>query len=135
MKSLLSVIVFLCFISMPAMAADIGFAWDYGVPMPSGFEMTLTPTTGTSIMFDCGAAASKTCTVTALPAGSFSAYVRAYNIGVPATLKVYSDPSNTVPLTIPGKPTAPSNNRIIAAIMAGVGFVAVLMWALIRKLK
>jgi hypothetical protein len=131
----LLLVVSLLLLALPLMAADVTFQWDYGTPMPSGFEMTVTPTTGSPVVFDCGPAPEKTCTVQGLNAGSFTAYVRAYNVGVPATLKNYSEQSNTVSLTVPAKPNAPTNNRVFAAIMAGVTAIGIVLWALVKRFK
>jgi hypothetical protein len=135
MKRSLCVIALLCLLAPPTMAASVTFAWDYPTPMPSGFEMTVTPAVGAPIIFDCGPSAAKTCTVSGLAEGSYTAFVRAYNVGSPEVLKGYSDRSNVIALTVPAKPSAPSNNRIVAAIMAGIGAIGILIWALIRKLK
>lgn len=115
MKRLLFVIALLL-LAVPAMAADVTFAWDYGTPMPSGFEMTLTQANGAVSATDCGAATDKQCKVSSLPAGTYSAYVRAYNIGSPATLRSYSPPSNTVSFTVPSQPATPANMKITVIV-------------------
>ncbi len=97
--------------------ANVGFAWDYSTPMPSGFELTITPTSGAAIITDCGASVNKTCTASAVPSGSYSTFVRAYNVGVPATLKSYSAASNTITFTVPVAPATPSNDRVTTATM------------------
>lgn len=94
--------------------ANVGFAWDYTPPAPSGFEMTLTavaPNSAAPVVYDCGASPQNTCTVAKVPAGKWSAYCRAYNTGDPVTLKDYSDPSNTVPFTVPAMPAVPAGLR------------------------
>ncbi len=131
----LLLVVSLLLLALPLMAADVTLGWDYGSPMPSGFEATVTPKTGSPVIFDCGPSPDKTCKIQGLNAGSFTAYMRAYNVGVPETLKNYSGPSNTVSFTIPGEPSAPTNNRILAAIMAGVTAIGIVLWALVRRLK
>jgi hypothetical protein len=108
--SMLLLILALC--SIPAMAqGSVTFAWDYSPPMPSGFEMRLAPTAGgiPSITFECGPAPTKECTVTNIPIGTYYARAYAYNQGTPPTLKIYSDSSNEVALTMPAKPAAPGN--------------------------
>ena len=122
MKYLLTAILcILVFATVAAAQANVAFAWDYGTPMPSGFEFRLTSTAtppAPLVTFDCGPAPTKTCTVTGIPAGDWTAQVFAYKVGVPDTLKTYSDGSNTVPLTIPAKPAAPTGLRPGTASMA-----------------
>jgi hypothetical protein len=112
MKHALMLCLILALCSIPAMAqGSVTFAWDYSPPMPSGFEMRLAPTAGApaTITFDCGPSGSKECTVQNIPAGNWFARVFAYNLGIPITLKAYSDSSNEVALTMPPKP-APAGN-------------------------
>jgi hypothetical protein len=111
-KHLLMLCLIFAICSIPAMAqGSVTFAWDYSPPMPSGFEMRLAPTAGApaTITFDCGPSSGRECTVSNIPVGNWFATCFAYNIGVPATLKNYSDSSNVVPLTMPVKP-APAGN-------------------------
>lgn len=120
MKRILSIAVLLLFASM-AMGADIKFDWDYGTPRPSGFELRASVVQGgpTVQTKDCGVAADNTCLMT-LVAGTYYVTGFAYNIGVPATLKIYSGSSNVVNIVIPVQP-APLTNMI-----AGPGETAML---------
>ena len=113
MKRILLSIALLTVFSLPCFSSDVTFLWDYGTPMPGGFEMRISTVAGGSpvITFDCGAASAKTCTVAAVPPGVKFAKVYAYQIGVPATLKEYSAGSNEVTFTVPATPAAPTNTR------------------------
>jgi hypothetical protein len=117
---LLATVLATCLLPFTAHAqANVNFAWDAQTPIPDGYEFTLTPTgTGTPFVFDCGHVTTATCQVKAIPAGSWSAVVRAYNLGVPATLKVYSGNSNAVPLTVPAAPAVPPNLKTGSATMS-----------------
>ncbi len=121
MKGLLMLLLLL---PASAMAqANVSFAWDPfpAGSQPSGVEMDLAPVapnTAKPISFDCGAALANTCTVTAIPAGKWSATARAYNTGDPVTLKQFSGPSNAVSLTVPAAPAIPQILRIGTATMA-----------------
>lgn len=121
MKRALMLCLILLVCSAPVWAqANVTFAWDYGTPMPSGFEMRFAATAGgtPTFIFDCGPSLSKSCAVLAIPAGSWFGHCRAYNVGVPVSLKSYSDASNEVSLTVPPKPAGPTNNRVTGAQVA-----------------
>lgn len=119
-RPLFTLIVCLVFAASALAQANVTFQWDtYPAPLPNGFEMTLTPASGSPIVHDCGPALNASCPVSAIPAGVYTAFIRAYNVGVPTTLKAYSPSSNVVSLTVPIKPAmAPAGAKVGNATMA-----------------
>ncbi len=105
----------LCFV-LSGSAKDVSIMWDYGQPMPNGFEIQIT-NSATMIPFltvDCGAAADKSCIVRNIPAGSWQATCRAYNDSIPPSLgREYSASSAPLLFTIAITPEGlPSNLEI-----------------------
>jgi hypothetical protein len=124
MKPILVLLVILAF-SFSAFAGDVGIAWDYGTPMPSGFELRVSSVSGGPAIrtFDCGPSAAKTCTLTAQAPGSYFMKIYAYNISTPASLgSEYSGASNEVAFTIASTPTTPTNQRITGKGLAKITF-------------
>ncbi len=109
---LLPILLIACFVAC-SHAADVPFIWDYGTPMPTGFEMRIMDMSNMVIQtYDCGAAAAKTCTVLNITSGNRQAQCFAYNDGAPDNIREYSNGSNIVAFTVPVKPTVPSNNKV-----------------------
>ena len=109
----------LCFIALlvcaiSCQASDVHFAWDYtvGANAPTGFELRLsTVSAGTAVITqDCPSATIYTCTVPAVPKGSYFARVYAY--AVDSVSKNYSNPSNEISFTIIGTPNDRSDFKI-----------------------
>lgn len=134
MKRFMFVIALLLFAGV-ANAAQITLAWD---PMPSGQTWTKVRAyerfgvagsyTYSGILSEVNANIT-TCTFAANP-GAHGYVVRSFD----GTWE--SNDSNAVTTT--PVPTAPTNNRIVAIILAGIGaisFVAVLIWSLLKKVK
>lgn len=111
MKRLLCLIPLVC-ISC-ARAADVKFAWDIMTPAPSGVELRIMDDANVVIQtHDCGPALIAECLVPTISPGSRKAQAFAYQVGIPVTIKEYSDGSNIVPFTVPVKSTSVPTFRL-----------------------
>lgn len=125
MKAILFFIALVSLFCAPLVAGDVAFAFDYGTPMPTGFEIRLSTTPGGPAVrtFDCGAAPAKTCTIPGVASGSYYSRAFAYNVSTPASLGVeYSAGSNEVAFIVAATPPAPAGHRIIGKGTASVTF-------------
>lgn len=113
MKRLL-VVTALMLLAVPAIAADVNFAWDYtdGTSPATGFEMRLSTVAGGAAVMtqDCPRTTLFECKVPAVAKGKW--YARCYAYATDDVGKQYSLPSNELVFQITGNPNDPINLRI-----------------------
>jgi hypothetical protein len=113
----------LILVPLASAQANLTFAWEHDGLNTTGYQLVVCPTAGATDLTPCtvhviAGPSARQYRIENQPVGESFARARAYNVGVPEDLVVYSGFSNEVRFVVPVTPVSPSslgaNGQMIA---------------------